>query len=254
MLWQITDRAALARAWRFRLLPPLRVRIAMQRESRLIPLAKPSGIVATCAFIAILLATPALASKRAENEEVVVTGVVMDTTGKGVAGAIVELRGKHRAFSLRDFRVKRRGSRVVRSQTNASGSFEISWLWHPYYDRFELVAGVPLGPPETSGGLAELALVDLSKRMKEGNPVVATLEIENTDQVDSLRDFLAGIDTDDERQVYQEMGKPDKVRHTTLPTHEETSWWYFEQGKVYRFRDGEKESVEQFEPVPPVKG
>jgi hypothetical protein len=226
----------------------------MQRESRLIRLAKPTGMVVTCAFIAILLATPALASKRAENEEVVVTGIVTDTSGKGVAGATVELRGKHRSFSLRDFRVKRRGSRVARSQTNASGSFEIRWLWHPYYNRFELVAGVPLGPPDISDELVELALVDLSARMKQGNPVVATLEIEDTDPVDSLREFLAELDTDDERQVYQEMGKPDKVRHTTLPTHEETSWWYFEQGKVYRFRDGEKESAEQFEPVPPVKG
>jgi len=201
------------------------------------------------AMVAALQPAPAEARKRTEGEEVVVTGAVTDAAGKAVVGVTVELRGTHRAFSSRDFRIKRRGSRIASTETDATGSFEILWIWHPYYNRFDLVATIPTGPPESSDELLELGRVDLSERMRQGNPVVATLQIDDSAPVDSLREFLAVVDTEDERQAYQEMGKPDKVRHTKLPTHVETSWWYFEQGKVYRFRNGEKDSVEQFEPI-----
>jgi hypothetical protein len=206
--------------------------------------------LAVLAVAAAQLAAPAEAKKRPEGAEIVVAGTVTDTAGRAVVGVTVELRGTHRAFSSRDFRIKRRGLRVAKTQTDAAGNFEIHWLWHPYYNRFELVATIPNGPPESSDELLELGRMDLSKRMHQGDSVVATLQIEDASPVDSLREFLAVVDTDDERQVYQEMGKPDKVRHTRLPTHVETSWWYFEQGKVYRFRNGERDSLERFEPIP----
>jgi hypothetical protein len=203
----------------------------------------------------ILLATgPAFGAKRSLDDEVVVSGIVTNLAGEPVAGATVELRGKHLGFSLRDFQIKRRGGRTSRAVTDASGSFEILWSWHSYYHRFELVAGVPLGAPQDSEGLLELGRVDISRRMKNGDPVVVTIEIGNTQAVDSLREFIASLTTADERQVYQEMGKPDKVRHTKLATDEETSWWYFDQGKVYIFRNGRKDIVEEFEPIPQFAG
>ena len=211
----------------------------------------PFGLIAI-ALIAPL--RPAHAADRTRDEEVVVSGTVTDAHGSPVAGAAVELRGRHLSFSLRDFKIKRRGFRTVRSETDSSGTFEIRWIWHPYYDRFELIAGAPVGPPGEFQEILELAKEDISRLMKQGDPVVKILQIEDTRPIDELREFLEYADTQDEQQVYQEMGKPDKVRHTTLPTHDETSWWYFGQGKVFRFRNGEKDSVQQFEPIPQNAG
>ena len=49
--------------------------------------------------------------------------------------------------------------------------------------------------------------------------------------------------------MYQERGRPDKVETTRYEDRVETAWWYFEQGKVCRFADGELVKVEEFDPV-----
>jgi hypothetical protein len=206
-------------------------------------------IAALALLVTVVFATSTEARDRPEGEEVVVTGSVIDVSGLPVAGVTVELRGTRRAFSLRDFRIARRGGRTVSAMTDSSGQFSLHWIWHPYYNRFDLVAGVDLSGAATPPQLRVLADVDLSKRIRTGNPVVATLEIDDRSIVDELNDFLADVDSPDESQVYQEMGKPDKVRVTTYPAWQETNWWYFELGKVYRFRDGTMTSVESFEPV-----
>ena len=66
-----------------------------------------------------------------------------------------------------------------------------------------------------------------------------------------MRDFSASIDSDDERRIYAEMGNPDRVQRTIAADHEEVSWWYFQSGKAYRFKDGVLEQVVHFEPIKP---
>ncbi|HEY4588471.1 MAG TPA: hypothetical protein VII86_04560, partial [Thermoanaerobaculia bacterium] len=80
-------------------------------------------------------------------------------------------------------------------------------------------------------------------------PAVVGVTVENRQFLDNLRQFLASIQTDDQRKVYQEMGKPDRVRNVQYPGYLESSWWYFEAGRVYRFRDGHLEQVTPFDPV-----
>ena len=118
------------------------------------------SLVLTAALLT--LADGAWGKGRREGEEVVVAGMVTDAEGQPVAGAVVEVRASRRAFWLRDFRVARRGSRRARSTTDARGQFEISWSWHPYYNRFDLVAGVASGPPGPDSEIEVLATVDLS--------------------------------------------------------------------------------------------
>ena len=207
--------------------------------------------VLSCLALAGVLWLPvdADARGRREGDEVLVTGVVTDARGKPVPGTVVELRATRRAFTLRNFRVTEQGTRTAATSSDAEGAFEIRWVWHPYYNRFQLVAGVTVGRPGGEGELYVLDEVDLSNRMKRGNPIDATMQLESTSLVVAMREFLASVDSDDERRVYQELGKPDKVRHTPLQTHTETSWWYFERGTVYRFRDGKIDTIEHFEPV-----
>jgi hypothetical protein len=81
--------------------------------------------------------------------------------------------------------------------------------------------------------------------------VVASLVVQNKNAqfVTKLRELLASIKSDDERRVYDEMGKPDKVERVVYPGRTEVSWWYFDAGRVYRFQDGRLEQVVPFEPV-----
>jgi hypothetical protein len=97
--------------------------------------------------------------------------------------------------------------------------------------------------------LQELARVDVTSKVLAGNPVVTAVVIENRKFIDQLRAFLATVESDDERRIYQEMGKPDRVRSVRYPDYEEASWWYFESGRMYRFRDGKLEQVVPFDPV-----
>jgi len=73
--------------------------------------------------------------------------------------------------------------------------------------------------------------------------------VSDADFVRNLREFLATISSEDERRVHRQMGEPDKVERIDYPDHREVSWWYFESGKVYRFRDGRLEQIEPFDPV-----
>jgi hypothetical protein len=69
--------------------------------------------------------------------------------------------------------------------------------------------------------------------------------------LETVRDFAASIDTEDERRIFDEMGNPDRVQRILSGDHEEVSWWYFESGKTYRFKDGILEQVVHFEPIEP---
>jgi hypothetical protein len=188
------------------------------------------------------------------GDHVTISGVVTDGGGRPLSSVRVGLRASRTRFGFRDLWKRRLNPTSVGAITGEDGSFEIDWPWQPGYNRHELVAGVVVGKPAGEEEFRVLARIDLSRRIRHGNPVVATLEIEDTAFLDSFLEFLSTVDSEDERRVYQEMGNPDKVRHEEFSEHGETSWWYFEQGKVYRFRDGEVDSVDQFEPIEPNSG
>ncbi len=208
------------------------------------------GRLARVAVVALLaaLAPAAVAAPYAEGETVVVSGVVTDAAGAPLAGLDVTLEASRFAFDYRKLRRRVLHSTAIATVTDAAGRYELEWPWHPYFNRFELVVGLAAG----GAGSAALERVDLSKRMGQGSPVVATVVVAEADFVETFQSFLDRLDSDDERQVYQEMGKPDKVHREVLQGESAVSWWYFANGKVYRFRAGRLESVDTFAPVRPL--
>jgi hypothetical protein len=57
--------------------------------------------------------------------------------------------------------------------------------------------------------------------------------------------------SEDQRRILSELGQPDQIdRHDRLEGIE-TSWWYFEVGKVYYFLDGKLSQVSHFDPIQP---
>ena len=201
--------------------------------------------------LALLVAAPAAAAALPyrEGETVVVTGVVTDGQGMPLPQLIVELEAARSVFTARWLQRDKRDARVVSSTTtNERGEYSLEWPWSDLYNTFEVRAGVKVRKGETESTRV-LSRVDVTRRMGQGSPVVVAVEVGDTRFLDSLRHFLASVDTEDERRVYQALGKPDQVDTMKSPQHSEVTWWYFETGKAYRFRDGRLVQVEPFDPV-----
>jgi hypothetical protein len=193
---------------------------------------------------------PASAARYAQGERVQLTGLVADRQGKPLDGLRVTLEVSRSYFSLRQLRKTQADDvRRVSAVTNAKGEYTLEWPWDSYFNHFELAAGVPVRKGQADR-LEELAREDVTRRIQGGSPVVVSLVVENVKFLESLRQFLAMVRSADERRTYDEMGKPDKVQRFEYPDHVEASWWYFESGRVYRFRDGRLEQVVPFTPVP----
>lgn len=195
---------------------------------------------------------PAFAARYAQGERVQVTGLVADAQGQPLADVRVVFEASRTYFSMRQLRrTAAEDVRRVSATTNARGEYTIEWPWDSYFNHFEVVAGVPVRT-RTGERLEELARQDVTRRLlagSAGSPAVVAVTVENRQFLDNFRQFLASIRTEDQRKVYQEMGKPDRIRNVQYPGHLESSWWYFESGRVYRFRDGRLEQVVPFDPV-----
>lgn len=203
-----------------------------------------------CLLAAILAPRPAAAAARYDQgQRIQVTGIVADSQGQPLKDLRVVLEVSRTYFSMRSLRrTADPDVRRVGATTDARGNFTIEWPWDSYFNHFELVAGVPVHT-RTGETVQELARQEITRRVEAGSPAVVAVTVESRVFLDNLRQFLASIKTDDQRKVYQEMGKPDRVRNVQYPGYLESSWWYFEAGRVYRFRDGRLEQVTPFDPV-----
>lgn len=207
------------------------------------------GFLLLLAGLSLLPATPAQAARYDDGQRIQVTGVVLDSQGQPLSGLRVVFEGTRTYFSIREMhRTADQDVRKVTATTDAAGQYTITWPWDSYFNHFELVAGVPV---RTRAGdtVQELARQEITRRVEAGSPAVVAVTIDNRQFLDNFRQFLASIKTDDQHKVYQEMGRPDRIRNVQYPTYLESSWWYFEAGRVYRFRDGHLEQVTPFDPV-----
>lgn len=193
--------------------------------------------------------TTAAAARYDQGQRIQVTGVVTDSQGQPIGNLRVVLEVSRTYFSMRELRrTADKDIRRVSATTDARGNYTVEWPWDSYFNHFELVAGVPVRT-KTGETVQELARQDVTRRVDAGTPAVIGVTIENRQFLDNLRQFLASIQTDDQRKIYQEMGKPDRIRNVQYPSHLESSWWYFESGRVYRFQEGRLEAVVPFDPV-----
>jgi hypothetical protein len=183
-----------------------------------------------------------------QGQRIQFTGLVSDPQGQPLAGVQVVLEASRTYFSMRHLRREQVETRRVKGTTNERGEYLLEWPWDSYFNHFEIAVGVPVRKARTEQ-LQELERVDVTRRAMAGAPVVAAVVVQNAAFIRHLRDFIASVRTDDQHRVYDEMGRPDKVETVQYPGWAEVSWWYFETGRVYRFRDGRLEQVVPFDPV-----
>lgn len=208
----------------------------------------PWQVLALAVLLAVSLASPAAAVHYKQGDPIQLTGIVSDAKGSPLAGVRVILEASRSYFSIRQLRRDEKDVRTVLATTDDHGSYTIVWPWDSYYNRFSIVVGVPV-KLRSGEKLQELDRQEVTRQVAGGSPVVVSAVIQDRGFLDRYRAFLASIQTDDQRKVYDELGKPDKVQNVQLPGHLESSWWYFEIGRVYRFRDGRLEQVVPFDPV-----
>jgi 5-hydroxyisourate hydrolase-like protein (transthyretin family) len=221
--------------------------VKIQSRKLLFPRPGPALLALLCLLAAV---APAAAARYAQGERVQVTGAVSDAQGQPLAGVRVTFEATRNYFSMRQLRrTEDKEVRRVSATTNASGQYTLEWPWDSYFNHFELVTGVPVRVKGGSERLEELARQDITRRVLAGSPAVVGMTVQDRKFLDNLRQFVASVQTDDQRKVYEEMGKPDRIRNVQYPGHLEASWWYFESGRVYRFRDGRLEQVVPFDPV-----
>jgi hypothetical protein len=220
-----------------------------RRPSRFAP--APALLTAPLLALALALTAAPLALAHGNGETVEITGVVTGADGKPLADVQVVLEASRSVFSFRHFQRETDHTTRLTALTDASGQYTLEWPWNSYYNSFELAVGVPVRKADGERFEA-LERIDLTQRIKKASPLVVAVVVQNADFVVALRKFLAGVTSDDERKVYREMGKPDKVEERVDGEgggRGEAAWWYFESGRVYRFRAGVLEGVEKFDPV-----
>ncbi|MDX1632168.1 MAG: hypothetical protein R3234_09915 [Thermoanaerobaculia bacterium] len=186
-----------------------------------------------------------------EGERVELTGIVRDGAGEPLQDLTVVLEAARTGFRLRPF--GRAPREIVRGQTetDSDGEFGLEWNWKRGFDRFSLIVGVPVRE-ESGDSLHVLERMDVTRRVLQGSPVAVSPVVDDTTFLEKLRSFLADVDTEDEERIYSEMGRPDRMETVEYPDRRETSWWYFEEGKVFRFVDGSLMGSREFDPVEPL--
>lgn len=228
---------------------PRRTR-SLLRVSLLVPASALAFLLVLVTVLAAALPADAAwgRSRYEPGERIRLTGLVTDPSGRPIPNLHVVLEASRSHFSLRSFSKAQTEVTRLSGLTNERGEYLLEWPWNDYYNTFELVVGIPIRRPDGER-LRVLERVDLTREIEKGSPVVNAVVVSDVSFVNNLRQFLATIDTEDERKVHRQMGEPDRVEQVNNGNSQEVAWWYFESGQVYRFRNGRLDRVEPFDPV-----
>ncbi len=240
------------------------------------------GSIPALTLIALLWNLDAHGATHRKGDHVLFSGQVIGSDGEPVPNVTVLLELSRTSFSIRRFKQVKKNTLRIPVTATVDGRYLHDWRWDGYYNTFGLAVAVPVATGATSGqdvagatsgqdgvgapsgrpsdhdGFEILYRIDVTERVRQGVAaeggtrdivVVTPLVVEETGDLGWLRGLLDGSAGAEESRIFREMGRPDRI-----DSHEggATAWWYFEAGKVYRFRDGALEQVEHFEPIKPL--
>ncbi|MGB3564724.1 MAG: hypothetical protein WBH75_20315 [Thermoanaerobaculia bacterium] len=236
------------------------------------------GVVLLATALLFFALAGAEAALYREGEQIEVRGVVTDSEGMPIPDLTVNLEIARYAFDWKKFRKTRHDVNKATTTTDLQGAYAFEWTWYDYYNDFQLIVGLMVRDPDLNTEVFQtLHRENIAPRVGQGSPVVVDLvasqspfldtqpgvtepvvteavdsEPLESPAVDTSRDSAFDFGSEDEKRIYDEMGRPNKVQTLEYPEYDEVTWWYFEQGKAYRFREGELQQVVNFDPVTPI--
>lgn len=205
--------------------------------------------------LALTLAAAPAAAQRPAGEHIEIRGTVTDAQGRALPQITVVFEALREGLSLqsvRELRMDKGRTDERRAVTDPRGIYTLDWPWDPFFNRFEIRVELPVRGPDGER-MEVLARRALPALRDAESPVIANLTVERAELISQLQDFLAHLDTPSEREIYQRLGKPDRVERVVYEGSErvDASWWYFSVGKVFYFRSGELIDERNFQPVRP---
>lgn len=211
-------------------------------------------------LLGIVLLTLCAASAEArkgprQGDPMVVTGRIADATGVPLAGVTVLLEMAHAKLQLRTLKRAPHNVLQLAAVTDASGDYRLEWSWDRYYDSFAVVVVLADRDADGTTRHEEFARRDVTADVlasPRGAAVSAPVTVAQASVLRWVSRFATEEPTEDERRIFTEMGRPDRVDTAPTDAGEESSWWYFEAGKVYRFEDRALVQVTHFEPIEPL--
>lgn len=216
-----------------------------RRMSRLATATAPYWAALLLLFFGLANADPADAQRK-RGEVVVIDGQVLDRAGAPVTGVIAVLEATRSSYSWLKRRKVADPPIQQTVEVNEQGRFQIPWTWDRHHNEFNVAIGLEIAR-DGRRDVEILMRENISTAMNGGAPVHVMLTLEKAGLVRWLQGYQAGQATDDEKKVYSETGRPDRIE----TRERESSWWYFSEGKVYRFLNGNLEQVMHFDPMSP---
>jgi len=197
-----------------------------------------------------------------KGDPVTLSGQVTDAAGRALGGVTVLLEVSRNVFHLRRLGRETTGTLRLPAVADDAGRYRLDWRWDPYYNELALLVALPVRTAPSGGtegestagrdGYEVFYRREITAEVGGGSPVEVALVLPDATAYDALRTFLASLTSADEKRVYQEMGRPDRVDVAQAHYDPDRTWWYFAAGKAYRFRDGRLDQVVRFEPIRPL--
>ncbi len=201
------------------------------------------------AALTLALIAPSVAADKTytKGDNVTIQGQVVDAAGTAVGNVTVLLELSRTRFQITRFRKTKSNTLRIPVTTGSDGQYVHQWRWDGYYNTFGLAVAMPVSINGRQD-FEVLQRVDITAQVNQGSPVEASVVLQETAYLEWLRRFVDGRAGAEEKRIFHELGRPDRI-----DAHDEGeyAWWYFQIGKVYRFRDGAIELIEPFDPILP---
>jgi hypothetical protein len=213
------------------------------------PAARWATKTAAALFTAALLGSRLLSAEA--GREVVLRGTVKDQAGAPLAGYPIRLIKTKTILNLLHFSTGSQQQEGARTQTSASGEFEMRVVPDPKYDYFYLrfydAASFDPVRYQVPGDK------DVTRPLKSGTEVVVEEVIQDNPDWSRVEAMLKEFGAESNRgRILRALGLPER-RETVAGSPGRENWWYYTKGICYQLQSDEVLKIRRYDPVIPPR-